>query len=428
MAAKTAVPVAGFIDLLPDAICIVDAAGKFVHVSAACERVFGYTPQEMIGRQVIELVAPDDRERTLRAASEIMSGRPLLNFENRYIRKNGEIVHILWSARWSEADQLRIAVARDITERKRAELMQAAVYAISEAAHAAEDLPTLFRLIHDIIARLLSAPDFSVALLDEQTRRLDFPFHTDGSSLPQDAAAFCGEVIRSGKLLQPSAAPADRAARWLGVPLNTHKGTIGALMLRGSGDGYSEKDKELLQFVSTQIATAIERKRLNEQLQNLAHYDGLTGLPNRALLDDRLKMALARTRRGRGHMALLYLDLDKFKQVNDSFGHAAGDLLLQQVGARLKSSVRRQDTVARVGGDEFVVLLEGLCALDQAAVVANKIQGAIAPPIRIDAHEVTVEASIGIAYYPEHGEDARQLLRHADEAMFTIKKRRAQAP
>src|SRR5471030_759625 len=149
-------------DLLLDAICVVDVHGHFVFASAACERIFGYTPEEMIGRRMIEMVFPEDQAKTLQAASMVMDGHLQMHFENRYVRKDGQVVHISWSARWSEADQLRIAVARDVTELKRAESMQAALHNISEAAHSAEDLLALFRRIHQIIGNLLPANNFFV--------------------------------------------------------------------------------------------------------------------------------------------------------------------------------------------------------------------------------------------------------------------------
>ena len=121
METRNSAPLASYIDLLLDAVCAVDKQGRFVFVSAACERIFGYTPDELIGQPMIDLVHPADRQRTLDAAREIMGGEPKLNFENRYLRKDGRVAHILWSARWSEVDQLRIAVAHDITERKQAE-------------------------------------------------------------------------------------------------------------------------------------------------------------------------------------------------------------------------------------------------------------------------------------------------------------------
>src|SRR5471032_1607387 len=169
--------IARFTDLLMDAVCIVDVDGCFVFVSSACERIFGYTQQEMIGMQMINLVVPADRDRTLAAARAIMEGQANSSFENRYVRKNGEIVHIMWSACWSEADQLRVAVARDITAKKQAESMQTALYAISEAAHASADLPALFLSMHQIIASLLPAPGFAVALRDEHQPELRLVYH-----------------------------------------------------------------------------------------------------------------------------------------------------------------------------------------------------------------------------------------------------------
>jgi diguanylate cyclase (GGDEF)-like protein/PAS domain S-box-containing protein len=433
-------PLANYIDLLLDAICVVDAEGRFVFVSAASERIFGYTPEEMIGTSMIGMVAPEDRARTLQAAKEIMSGHPKPHFENRYIRKDGKVVHIMWSARWSETDQLRIAVARDITERKQAESMQAALYAISEAAHAAEDLLALFQRIHQIIGKLLPALNFSVALYDKKNDQLSFPYHIDEydqASAPHELATgrLCAAVVRTGQALlltpesltgQPEdlqAAAEENSLCWLGVPLNSHKGTIGALVLKSYAGGarYTEKDQELLQFVSTQIATAIERKQLHARLQYTAQYDKLTDLPNRGLLYDRVETALARTRRQQGRMSLLYLDLDKFKQVNDTFGHAAGDLLLQEVAQRLKQCVREADTVARIGGDEFVVLLESIQLSEHASIVAEKIRSALSQPITIEGHSLRILPSIGIALYPEHGDGVQQLLKHADEAMYFAK-------
>lgn len=441
METKTYTPLASFMDLLVDAVCVVDTDSRVVFVSAACERIFGYTPSEMVGKRMFDLVAPEDRERTMQSARAVAPGRPQLNFENRYIRKDGQVVHIMWSTRWSEADQLRIGVARDITERKQAEAMQAALYAISEAAHATEDLLALFQRIHQIIGELLSAANFSVALYDEEKDQLSFPYLVDQyhrtPAPPQPAAGtLCAEIIRTGlplllTLEAIAVLPAELRATidsdalcWLGVPLKSHKGTIGVLVVKSylGGVRYSEKDKELLQFVSTQVATAIERQQMYARLQHMAQYDQLTNLPNRGFLYDRLKIALARARREQGRLAVLYLDLDKFKQVNDRFGHAVGDLLLQEIANRLKQCVRKSDTVARLGGDEFVVLLESLQQPQYAALVAEKIRGALQPPVAIDGRSLSVLPSIGIALYPEQGDDAQALLKHADEAMYYAKK------
>jgi diguanylate cyclase (GGDEF)-like protein/PAS domain S-box-containing protein len=432
-------PSTSFIDLLLDAVCVVDSTGHFVYVSAAFEQIFGYTPTEILGRQMLDLVHPDDRAMTLQAASEIMAGQPKLHFENRYLRKDGQVVHIMWSARWSPADQLRVAVARDITARKQAESMQAALYAISEAAHSAEDLPALFQQIHQIIAALLPALNFSVSLREDPTAELTFVYHVDEQPQAQnqtDISLFNQEILRSGHplLLTAQTQPwlpahlhhllgSDGQQCWLGVPLHSHHGIIGTLVLKryAGATPYTDKHQELLQFVSTQIAAAIERKQLNATLLHIAQHDQLTGLPNRALLHDRLHTALARARREYGQVALLYLDLDKFKAVNDQHGHATGDLLLQAVAARMKSCVRAVDTVARFGGDEFVLLLENVDLPEHALGVAEKILAALGQPLELAGVQLQIRPSIGMAFYPEHGDAPMQLLKQADASMYHAK-------
>jgi diguanylate cyclase (GGDEF)-like protein len=160
-------------------------------------------------------------------------------------------------------------------------------------------------------------------------------------------------------------------------------------------------------------------------LQYLAQYDALTRLPNRRLFHDRLDSALVRAARHPGVFSLLYLDLDKFKQVNDLHGHAAGDLLLHEMGRRLSGCVRAADTAARIGGDEFVVLLEGVESPEDATRVAEKIRDALSLPVNVGNLTLRTIPSIGIAMYPQHGESAQQLLKYADDAMYQVKRRRA---
>jgi diguanylate cyclase (GGDEF)-like protein len=369
-----------------------------------------------------------------------MAGNFKLNFENRYIRKDGRLVHIMWSARWSETNQMRIAVARDITERKRAESMQAALYSISEAAHLAENLPDLFQKIHQIIAELLPASNFSVALYDAKNDELSFPYYVDeNNETPEtralDSGTLSGKVIRSEQtvLLTPDNLkdqdqwlPIETTAPlyWLGVPLKSHTGIIGALVVRSYNEEtrYTETDNELLQFVSTQVATAIERKQLQARLHYIAQFDPLTDLPNRELLYDRMGTALARARREQSGVSLFYIDLDKFKLVNDNISHAAGDLLLQQVAQRLRKNLRETDTVARMGGDEFVVLLEKIQLAEHVNAVAEKLRTALNQPFDLEGASVHILPSIGIAIYPQHGDEEQQLIRNADEAMYVAKR------
>ena len=224
---------------------------------------------------------------------------------------------------------------------------------------------------------------------------------------------------------QPVMRVPDHGPSWLGVPLATQNGTMGALVVKSlpGEERYTEQHKDLLQYVSTQVATAIERKQLHARLQYLAQYDALTHLPNRDLLYDRLHRALAAAKRDNECLAVLYVDLDHFKLVNDNYGHAVGDDLLQQTARRLTLCVRESDTVSRMSGDEFVLVLERLKLPSHALIVAEKIRLNLSQPVFIGNHTLNIIPSIGIAVYPEHGEQAQQLLHHADTAMYRVKKR-----
>ncbi len=164
------------------------------------------------------------------------------------------------------------------------------------------------------------------------------------------------------------------------------------------------------------------RKAAEDEVKHLAFFDPLTNLPNRRLLTDRLNQAVTHAKRDQGHMALIFVDLDRFKPVNDRYGHAAGDQLLQAVAHRLRACVRESDTVARVGGDEFVVLLDSIGQTNDAMQVAEKIHAVLLEPFRlVSGQSVHISSSAGIALYPEHGMDEATLSRHADVAMYAAK-------
>jgi diguanylate cyclase (GGDEF)-like protein len=165
----------------------------------------------------------------------------------------------------------------------------------------------------------------------------------------------------------------------------------------------------------------VERKSYAAQLEHLVYHDSLTQLPNRNLLKDRLKQAIAHAHRSSSLVAVLFLDLDRFKLVNDTLGHRAGDLLLQEIAKRLTLSVRKEDTVARLGGDEFVIVLQGLAHLEQAALVGRKVLEQIRQPVALDKQEFHVNCSIGISLFPRDGKNVSVLLKHADIALHRVK-------
>jgi diguanylate cyclase (GGDEF)-like protein len=172
------------------------------------------------------------------------------------------------------------------------------------------------------------------------------------------------------------------------------------------------------------VATDItEHVLAEERIQRVAHHDSLTGLPNRLLFNDRLDQAISFAKRASRQFALLFLDLDRFKRVNDTLGHTAGDELLKGVAARIRQQVRESDTVARVGGDEFTVILSDVARREDAEIIAKKIIAAVAAPFQLGSPKQSVDigTSIGIALYPADARDADALVKAADAAMYSAK-------
>ena len=182
-----------------------------------------------------------------------------------------------------------------------------------------------------------------------------------------------------------------------------------------------ERTAELASANSQLQAEVFERMQAEQRIWHIAHHDGLTGLPNRTLLHDRLQQALGQAQRGQHRVAVMFLDLDRFKSVNDTLGHAIGDELLKHVADRLKAVVRAVDTVSRLGGDEFVIVLHEVLSPDDAVQVAEKIIGAMAPAVTIDNHRLSTTPSIGISIFPDDGDEVFALMKNADTAMYHAK-------
>jgi diguanylate cyclase (GGDEF)-like protein/PAS domain S-box-containing protein len=179
---------------------------------------------------------------------------------------------------------------------------------------------------------------------------------------------------------------------------------------------------EIINYISL-FSDITERKAAEQKIEFLAHYDALTKLPNRALFADRLELALIMAGRNEKMAALLFLDLDKFKSINDTLGHLAGDLLLQSVAVRLKSCVRESDTVCRQGGDEFLILLSEVSSRHDVESVAQKIIATMAIPHQIEGQELVSTISVGISLFPDNAVNSQEMLKCADDAMYRAKER-----
>lgn len=396
------------VENIDDVIYAIDDDGVLTYVSPAIESFAGYAPSEVIGRRFEEFILEEDHQRIRERYLEILSGGSSGAGEYRVLTKSGEYRWMRTSSRPVFADG-RVAgvqgVLSDITELKRAE----------EALRESEKrYRTLFQDTRDAIN--ITTRDGQV--LDANQSFLDLFGYTteDLAGLnakelyvdPVDRRRFQEEIERKGSV------------RDYEVRLRKKDGTeMDCLVTSTVRLG---EDGRVLGYQGF-IHDVTERKQVEETIRRLAYYDALTGLPNRTLFGDRLTVAVARARRNRRRLAVMLLDLDHFKDVNDSLGHPVGDQLLQAVGERLTGLLRRSDTVCRMGGDEFLVLLEGISEMEDVAKVAEAILKRSREPVFVKKHELQVTTSLGIAVYPEDGEDGDTLIRNADIAMYRAKEK-----
>ncbi len=431
------------IELSPDAVAI-HSEGRIVFCSQAGARLLGYDrPEELLGKSTLEVVHPDSRPLVeARMRGLLSDGEPRPFVEERFLHRSGapldvEVAAVPFTYRNRLAVQV---IVRDIGERKRAEKLQAALFRIAQATSSLADMASLYAEIHGILAGLMYAGNLYIALYDRAQDTLSFPYFADErdpTPPPRRPGRGLTEyVLRTGEPLLASSETIGRlrdqgeieligspSVDWMGAPLKRDDRCFGVLAVQSYQDAFrfTASDRELLTFVSQHVATAIERKRAEEQIRSLAYHDALTGLPNRLLFQDRLTMAIASAHRRKQRLAVLFLDLDRFKLINDSLGHSLGDRLLQAVADRLEGLVREGDTVARLGGDEFIVLLPELARNSDAAKVSGKILEGLRLPFTLAERELYVTASVGVAIYPHDGADAEALVKNADTAMYRAK-------
>ena len=385
----------------------LDHHGRFSFVAGNVEGVLGFTPDELIGKTFAELATGDDAVLPVRVFEHAFAGRrPVRALEIwsphkknglRCLRANG--VPII------DADNNFTGyrgVFEDITERRQAD--EARRLAATVFENSSEAI-----LITDANAKIISVNvAFTLitgyVLEDVQGQ---YPSYLKSTYEASDVYESIWAGLRS-------------RGHWHGTAQDRKKsGELFDGLL--SISAVRDERGEITSFVAifSDISTI---KKAQEELQHMAHYDALTTLPNRVLLDLRLTHALERAKRSNRKAAVLLLDLDGFKTVNDSLGHAAGDRLLQVISKRLAEVVREEDTVARLGGDEFAVMLEHLKRGEDAMVVAKKLLDAVAQPVNLGNHQMALVAtSIGIAFYPDDGTTAAILLRNADAAMYESK-------
>ncbi|GIZ53306.1 sensor domain-containing protein [Noviherbaspirillum aridicola] len=386
-----------------DVIAAVDADNRFVQVSAASQRVWGYRPEELAGKSFLDLAHPDDRAMLADAALTARRDGADLALEARFLGRNGDIVNVSWTVNWSRADERFYCVARDITASKKA------AYALAERD---QRFHSLFEhhpdgvFAFDLNGRLTSANQAFCVLTGRSSEELTncrWQALIDPDCMASVRERFEAAVRGTASNFETTALRKDSA------PYDAHV-TLVPIVVDGRIVGVHGIARDIT-----------HGKSYERRIEYLATYDALTGLPNRNLLDDRLRHALVQAERDGHRVAVLFLDLNRFKLVNDSLGHDMGDALLRIVADRLKSCVREADTVARLGGDEFVIVLENIATAQDVVIVARNVLAQIEKPVTLEGHEFVVSGSIGCSLYPKDGSSAGALLRAADLAMYEAK-------
>ncbi len=423
---------------------VLDGSGVISYVNDYLVQKCGWPRAELLGRDWFELFSPSPGESRAAYRAGLAADVPPVSFETELVLRGGERRRVAWDAvalRDARGGLTGCAwLGNDVTERRRAETLQSALYRVTEQAAATRDLPELCAAIHAIVGELMDARNFFVALHDEASDQLDYIYFVDECE-PQPPPEPAGRsltawILRSG---EPQLVPPSRfrelvragevelvgapSLDWLGVPLKGGGRVFGALVVQSYREGtrFDQGHLEMLTFVSQHIGTALERKMAEEAIRHHAYHDPLTRLPNRLLFRDRLSQALALAERREELLAVMFLDLDRFKNINDTLGHEAGDRLLQEVARRLKASVRESDTVARLGGDEFMLVLPGLQHAEDAARLGRELLEVLQPAVELDGHELRVTGSLGVALFPHDGRDVESLSQHADIALYRAK-------
>jgi diguanylate cyclase (GGDEF)-like protein/PAS domain S-box-containing protein len=392
-------------DSAADAIFVHDLKGGFLDANTvACDR-YGYSKKEFLQMPPQDIIAPGRKKGALQRFEEIRKRGHVL-YETVHLRCDGINIPTEVSSQIIEyrGSPVILSIARDITERKQAEevlresetRLRKLFEAIPEAVMVHDEEGTILH-INDVGAKRLewTVEDLAGRNLREIVK-------------PENAAVISDHVrkARTDGSCSFETTYISRTGRHIVAEVNERP-----IELEGKG---------VILSVARDIT---ERKRAEQQLAHMATHDALTGLPNRVLFNDRLTLALAQAQRNQQKLTVMLLDLDRFKDINDTLGHSVGDQLLHLVSKRLRRLLRKSDTLGRMGGDEFLFLVPGIARLDNATEVARKILESFHKPFLVEDHELHTTASIGVTIYPDDGADADTLLKNADIAMYSAKQK-----
>jgi diguanylate cyclase (GGDEF)-like protein/PAS domain S-box-containing protein len=378
------------------------ADGVIVFVNATFVQLLKVTKADFVGTRAADWYVDDDQRSTV--VRHLKRYGRVDNAEVQFRKADGTPFWTLLTIRPSHfhGEPVNLAWIYDITERKAAEERLQLAAKVVETANEGiliTNADGVIEAVNGAFCRITGyAPDEAIGRKPSflRSNRHDSDFYEAMWRTISETGQWQGEIWNRRK-------SGEVYVEWLSIAA-----------VRDAGGRVSH-----MLGIFADITT---RKEDEQQVWRQANYDALTGLPNRSLFLDRLTQTVKAARRDRTRFALLFVDLDGFKAVNDAFGHAAGDLLLQEAAARLSAGVRSSDTVARLSGDEFTVILQHVQGQDDVAIVAGKMVARLAEPFDLDGQNAAVRASIGIALFPDDADDAATLIKLADQAMYAVKR------
>ncbi len=402
---------AAAVNASPDAITSANLDNKYISWNPGAERLFGYSAKEALGRPVGWMVPENKRQELRGFRQQVLNGETISGWETERTRKDGQ--HIFIESNYAPIRSARgqitgiVGVHRDVSQVKRM-LMQI------------ESSKELFRLALNGIPDtfLIYDPELRIQFVNERGTEFfarpsaDILGKRDEDLLPADVTQTYLPALRQALDTRTT------QSLELGFSLRGRQYSITATFVP-----MIDTDGELRQILGL-LHDFTKRRQTEERLAFMAQYDALTGLPNRYLLLDRLDAAMQRAKRNNTLLGVMFLDIDRFKQINDSHGHATGDILLQQIAERLAAHLRATDTIARLGGDEFTVLVENAISVDEITSIAEKLKNAFTTPFDTESGEVFTTTSVGITIYPFDDHHRDELLKNADIAMYHAKQER----
>tara|TARA_B100002051_G_C16742923_1_gene645485 strand:+ start:36 stop:1511 length:1476 start_codon:yes stop_codon:yes gene_type:complete len=434
----------GVLNAVNEGVITFDSELNIVMINRYALNLWGYSREEILGKSLTVLIDKPYSQRIKKFAKD-KSLSDKLNMLNKNLEikgltkdKNKFPMSLNFVENKTKVNQYFTVAVTDLTSYFKNKQIQSCMLEISNSVRVSTNIKQLYRDIYKNLSLLMPIEEFAISLLLEnnlvqeynyksRTRAFELKYKISSSIIEpivynKKHLIYCSEEIEYLKEKNKLDKNFETPNSFIGCPLIISKEIIGVVSVKSfdKNINYTDDELNILKFISDQIALAIDKVKSVEEMHYLAYYDKMTKLPNRILFNDRAKLAFKNAKRNKDKYAILFLDLDEFKLVNDTMGHNAGDKLLKIIAKKLKNSVREGDTISHWGGDEFTILSK-INSINDNEFLCKRILNEIKKPVKINNKNIDCSVSIGTAIYPTDGENIDDLIQKADMAMYVSK-------